>query len=142
MPQATIQVTVLLENQFWAAIFERKDKAGYAVARQVFGDEPTDPELYAFITAHYYQLKFTTPQTFKLIIKRKNPKRMKRDVIKQMAKTKQSSQNNTYAQEVLRLELEKNKKIKKSNAKAEKEAKQQKVFLLKQAKKKKKHRGH
>src|SRR3990167_4096522 len=101
MPQATIQVTVLLENQLWMAIFERKDNTGYAVARQVFGDEPTDPELYEFISTHYYHLKFTAPQEFKLIIKRKNPKRMKRDVIKQMNKVKKSSQCNTYAQEVL-----------------------------------------
>ena len=67
---------------------------------------------------------------------------MKREVRKQMNKIKNSTPTTTYGQEVLRLEIEKNKKIAKANSKAEKGEKQQKRFSLKQAKKKKKHRGH
>ncbi len=142
MKQAVIKATVMLEKSLWIALFERIDKKGYAVARTVFGDEPTDPELYEFISTHFYQLKFTKPQDFKLIIKRKNPKRRQREIRKEMEETKSKLSKTTRAQEVLKLELEKTKKLKKLLSKFEKEAQLQKKFLLRQAKKKKKKRGH
>lgn len=142
MKQATVKVNVLLENALWIAVFERADQAGYAVARVIFGDEPTDPELYEYISTHFYELKFTEPHDFKLIIKRKNYKRMQRDVKREMAAAKSKSSTKTRAQEVLRLALEKNKKARKSQSKAEKEAALEKKFSLRQAKKKQKKRGH
>jgi predicted RND superfamily exporter protein len=138
----TIKATVMLDGPFWVAIFERQDKSHYAVARHVFGKEPTDAELYEFVLTHYDQLKFTTPQDFTLVIKRKNPKRVKREVIKEMEKAKKSLKSSSHAQDVLREELEKNKKIKKSVSKAEKEMQEKRKFDLKQEKKKKKQKGH
>lgn len=44
MKQTVIKATVMLEKYLWVALFERTDIKGYAVARTVFGDEPTDPE--------------------------------------------------------------------------------------------------
>ena len=140
--QYTIKVTVLLESPFWIGLFERNDNEGYGVARKIFGDEPTDAELYQFVSMHFDELKFTEPKDFKLIIKRKNPKRMQREVRHEMAKAKKGLSSTTHAQEVLRLELEKSKKIKKSTSKAEKEALLEEKFQQKQAKRKKKHRGH
>lgn len=140
--QYTIKVTVLLENYFWVGIFERNDSEGYAVARKIFGGEPTDAELYEFVLAHFDELKFTEPQEFKLVIKRKNPKRMQREVKREMEKTKKGLTSTTHAQEVLRLDLEKNKKLKKTISKAEKEDRLEEKFQQKQAKRKKKHRGH
>lgn len=142
MQQQKIQVTVLFEKQFWVGIFERKDGSGYRVARKVFGTEPADSELYEFILKNYHELKFTEPQQFTLIVKRKNPKRVMREVKKEVTKAKRDLPRKSHAQEVLQLELEKNKKIKKTISKAEKEAKQKKLFAQKQAKKKKKVRGH
>lgn len=140
--QYTIKVTVMLENSFWIGLFERNDEAGLAVARQIFGGEPTDAELYEFVLTHYDQLKFSEPHEFKLIIKRKNPKRMQREVRREMEKAKKGLSGETRAQEVLRLDLEKKKKIKKSISKTEKEAFLERKFQLKQEKKKQKQRGH
>lgn len=142
MKQATIKVTILLENSFWVGIFERNDDEGYACARNIFGDEPTDAELYQFVLTHYQQLKFTEPREFKLLIRRKNPKRVQREVRREVEKSKKGIKTTTYAQEVLRLELEKNKKIKRTVSKLEKAATLEKKFQLKQTKKKQKHRGH
>lgn len=142
MKQCTIKVTVLLEDSFWVGFFERNDDEGYAVARKIFGGEPTDAELYDFVLTHFDALKFTEPQDFKLVIKRKNPKRVKREVRREMEKVKKNLFSTTHAQEVLRLDLEKNKKIKKSISKAEREACVEEKFQQKQAKRKKKHRGH
>lgn len=138
----TIKVTVLIENSFWVGIFERTDSEGYAVARKIFGAEPTDAQLYEFVLIHFDELRFTEPQEFQLLIKRKNPKRVQRAVRHEMEKAKKGLPSTTHAQEVLRLELEKNKKLRKMTSKAEKEACQEEKFRQKQEKKKKKHRGH
>lgn len=140
--QQFIKVTVMLEKSFWVGVFERNDAAGFAVARKIFGNEPTDAELYQFILTNYHELKFTEPQEFTLIIKRKNPKRILRDVKREVEKARGSQPKNTHAQEVLRLALEKNKKIKNKVSKAEKQKLIAEKFSLKQEKKKKKHRGH
>ncbi len=137
---ATIKLTIFFENTMWVGIFERTDEKCYVVARVVFGEEPTDPELYAWISNHYQELEFSQPQQFKLIIKRKNPKRLKREVKKFMQRTPSSQL--TYAQDQLKIDLERHKKIKKSISKQEREKQEQHKFLLKQKKKKQKHRGH
>lgn len=140
--QYTIKVTVLIENSLWTAIFERNDPEGYAVARKIFGTEPSDPELYEFVLNNFHELKFTSPQEFKLIIKRKNYKRMQREVKKELSKSKNDAPIVSHAQETLRIELEKNKKIKQTISKAEKELKLKQKFLEKQNKKKEKQKGH
>ena len=138
----SIQVTILLENALWVGVFERNDVEHYAAARHIFGSEPTDAEIYVFISDNYQLLRFTEPHEFKLAIKRKNPKRMQREVKQEMQKAKTSLPRETYAQETLRIDLEKNKKLKKIISKAEKETQLKKKFLERQAKKQKKHRGH
>lgn len=140
--QYTIKVTVLLEKVFWVGLFERNDDAGYAAARKIFGSEPTDAELYDFVITNFNELKFTEPQDFQLIIKRKNPKRKQREVRREMENAKKGLPSTTHAQEVLRHELEKNKILRKSISKTEKEARLEKLFQQKQEKRKKKHRGH
>lgn len=142
MNQTCIKATVVLDKSLWVVLFERMDKKKYSAARAIFGEEPSDPELYEFISIHFYELKFTKPQNFRLIIKRKNPKRMHREVRKEMEKAKAGSPKTTRAHEVLRVELEKNKKLKKTISRAEKEKKLQEKFVLHQVKKKKKKRGH
>ncbi len=124
------------------AIFERTDEKGLAAARAVFGKEPTDPELYEYITEYYAKLRFSEPHSFSLIIKRKNPKRILREVRREMEKAKVGTTKESYAQEVLRLELEKNKQAQKSLTKVQKEQMAQEKFQQRQAKKKKKERGH
>lgn len=138
----SIKATVLFENNFWTGIFERNDQDDYAAARKIFGDEPTDAQLYDFVLNHYDELKFTEPHQFKLIIKRKNPKRVQREVRREMKQARQGLTSTTRAQEVLRIDLEKNKKIRKIISRIEKEAKKEMKFQQKQVKRKKKHRGH
>lgn len=142
MKQYTIKVTVLLENALWIGLFERNDDEGYAVARNIFGSEPTDAELYSFVLAHFDALKFTEPQDFNLVIKRKNYKRIQREVRREMEQVKKGLPKTTHAEEVLRLDLEKNKKIRKTDSRVEKEARLEEKFQQKQAKKKKKQRGN
>lgn len=139
---ATIKATIFFEKRFWVGTFERTDKDGYAVARHIFGAEPTDPEVYEFILNHYLELKFGELKEFHLQIKRMNPKRVQREVRKEMEKIKETTRPSTLAQDYMREELERKKKEKKHRSSAEKQARKDEQFAIKQQKKKEKHRGH
>jgi hypothetical protein len=138
----SIKVTIYLEHPFWVGSFERTDQEGYAVAKKIFGKEPTDPEIYDFVLNNFEELRFGKPTTFKLDIKRKNPKRVLREVKKEMEKLKSSQKPSTMAQDAMREELEKNKKEKKRRSKTQKEEEAKLQFSLKQQKKKEKQKGH
>lgn len=140
--ETRIKVTICPENALWVGIFERADEQGLAAARVIFGKEPTDPELYEWVLSNFDKLKFSTQQQFKLIIKRKNPKRVLREVKKELEKVAGAGRKESFAQEALRLELEKTKKLRKSKSRTEKEAEEAERFSLRQEKKKQKKRGH
>jgi hypothetical protein len=139
---ATIKATIFFERQFWVGSFERTDKEGYTVARHIFGGEPSDIEIHQFVLEHYHELKFGQAKQITVQIHRMNPKRLQREVRREMEKLKETSKPSTLAQDYMREELEKNKKTKKSLTSAEKQARKDQQFSLKQEKKKEKHRGH
>lgn len=107
---ATIKATVFFEKRFWVATFERTDKKGYALAKHIFGKEPSDPEIYNFVLNNYKALKFGEAKTIAIQIKRKNPKRVQREVRREMEKVKETTKPATLAQDYMREELEKKKK--------------------------------
>lgn len=88
---ATIQATIFFDKRYWVGTFERTDKEGYAVARHIFGAEPTDPEVYEFVLTHYQELKFGEPKEFTIEIKRMNPKRVQREVRREMERIKETT---------------------------------------------------
>ncbi len=140
---ATIKATIFFEKRFWIGTFERTDKEGYAVARHIFGAEPSDPEIHAFILNHYQELKFGEFQgEVHIQIQRMNPKRVQREVRREMETMKETTKPSTLAQDYMREEIEKKKKEKKGVSSAEKQARKDEQFALKQEKRKEKHRGH
>ena|ERR1700722_5798686 len=139
---ATIKATIFFDKRFWVGTFERTDKEGYAVARHIFGAEPTDPEVYEFVLHHYHELNFGELKEINLQIKRMNPKRVQREVRREMTKVKETMKPSTFAQEYMREELEKKKKEKKHMSSVEKQARRDEQFEIKQQKKKEKHKGH
>lgn len=137
-----IQATIFFEKKYWVGTFERTDKEGYAVARHIFGAEPADQEVYEFVLHHLQDLPFGSPKEFTLEIRRMNPKRVQREVRREMERAKELSKPSTFAQDYMREELEKKKLEKKKIGAAEKRARQEAQFQLRQEKKKEKHRGH
>lgn len=138
---ATIKATIFLDKRFWVGTFERTDKEGYAVARHIFGAEPSDTEVHEFILNHYHELKFGEAKNITIQIQRMNPKRVQREVRREMARMKETSKPSTLAQDYMREEIEKKKKVKKSINSAEKQARKDEQFSIKQEKRKEKHRG-
>lgn len=139
---ATIKATIFFEKRFWVGTFERTDKEGYAVARHIFGAEPSDPEVHEFVLDHYHELKFGEAKEINIQIQRMNPKRVQREARREMARVKETTRPSTLAQDYMREEIEKKKKEKKNISSALKQARKDEQFALKQQKKKDKHRGH
>lgn len=139
---ATIKATIFFEKCYWVGIFERTDQEGYAVARHIFGAEPSDTEIHEFVLNHYHELKFGDLQEVNIQIQRMNPKRVQREVRREMAKLKETARPSTLAQDYMRDEIEKKKREKKSTSSAEKQARKDQQFQLKQQKRKAKHLGH
>ena len=139
---AIVKVTIFFEKQFWVGTFERTDKEGYTVARHIFGAEPSDPEVYEFVLNNYMKLRFGEAKEVSIQIQRMNPKRVQREVRREMARIKETARPSTLAQDYMREEIEKKKMEKKSISSAEKKARKDDQFSLKQEKRKEKHRGH
>lgn len=139
---ATVKATIFLETRFWVGTVERTDKEGYAVPCHIFGAESSDPEVHEFVLKHYLELKFRKAKEITIQIQRMNPKRAQREVRRKMEKMRETSKSSTLAQDYMREEIEKKKKDRKSISSAEKQARKDEQFFLKQEKRKEKHRGH
>ncbi len=130
--------TIFFEDPYWVAVFERMDESGYAAARFVFGSEPTEAELHQFAIQHFHTLSFS--QSMKIPDMNEGEmgyKRRQRQVRQHM----QQEGVGTYAQRALQAERERMKQVRQEESREEIEARKREKFLLKQAKKKEKHRG-
>jgi len=137
--KGSIKLTICFEKQFWVGIFEKTVNFEYSVARHVFGSEPSDPELYDFLLNGADNMQFTTPNnTGDVVFKKKNPKRMKREVMYGLNKQKLI----TKAHEVIKNNQTENKNLHKHKMSEKNRADALERFLIKQLKKKEKLRGH
>ena len=137
MDKASGKLTVYFEEPFWVGVFERIEDGKLFVAKVTFGADPKDYEVQEYIQKYYFSLKFSPAvETVVKDIKR-NPKRMQREA-KKMLKTGIG----TKSQQALKLQQEQNKLERKVRSKEKKEAEEQRMFELKQQKKREKHKGH
>ena len=114
-----------------------------AAVRQVWdlqhiGAEPKDYEVLEFINRNYYHLQFSPAVETVVKDTRKNPKRAQRDAKKQTMETGIG----TKSQQALKLQREQNKLARKERSKKEREEESDRLFEMKQQKKKEKHKGH
>lgn len=137
MDKATGKLTVFFEDPFWIGVFERTEGSRLSAAKVIFGAEPKDYEIYDFVLNHYYDLQFSPAVDAVIKTTKKNPKRVRRDVKKQM----ENVGIGTKSQQALKLQQEQIKTERKSRSREQKKADVQRQFELKQQKKKDKHRG-
>lgn len=138
MDKVSGKLTVYFDNPFWIGVFERIENGKLSVAKITFGAEPKSYEVLDYILRYYYSLSFSP--TVDTVVKefKKNPKRMQRDARKQVLGTGIG----TKSQQALKLQQEQNKQERKIRSREQKEIDRQRLFVLKQQKKKEKHRGH
>ncbi|MCI9976632.1 YjdF family protein [Clostridioides difficile] len=139
MDKVSGKLTVLFEEPFWIGVFERQDGKKYEACRVVFGAEPKEVEVYEFILERFFSLDFGSIKLEKNITKDKvGYKRMQRKVKKEQEK----ETIGTKAQNALKHQYEERKQDKKILAKDRKEEEKERLFNLKQEKRKSKHKGH
>lgn len=140
MSIATAKLTVLFDPPFWVGLFERQDEGRYEACRVVFGAEPRDAEVYAFLQRDYRTLRFSPSLAAADAEERHvSPKRMQRLIKHQLA---QAQYIGTKAQQALKLQQEEGKLARRSRSRAEREADEARKRALHRAKQKEKHRGH
>lgn len=134
-------LSIFFENPYWVAVLEQISDSQLYVSRYVFGSEPSDAEIYAFVQREYVNLmkQLSEPVALKRVIsKRVNPKRQQRLIQKQVSARGISSQS----QEALRLQRESQKKEKSTRKKRQSQDLKDFKREQKVKKRKQKHRGH
>ena len=94
--------TVFFEEPFWVGVFEHISERKLTVCKVTFGAEPKDYEIYDFVLKNYYRLKFSPAVATDVKEAGRNPKRVQRDVRKQV----QNTGIGTKSQQALRLQQE------------------------------------
>ena len=84
MGNGNCRLTVYFEEPFWIGVFERICDGKLSAAKVTFGAEPKDYEVQEYILKHYYHLCFSPAVAAAVKEARKNPKRVQRDVKKQL----------------------------------------------------------
>ena len=138
MDRVSGKLTIYFEDPFWVGVFERIENRKLSVAKVTFGAEPKDYEVLEFINRNYYHLQFSPAVETVVKDTKKNPKRAQRDAKKQTLETGIG----TKSQQALKLQLEQNKQERKVRSREQREAESQRLFELKQMKKREKHKGH
>lgn len=138
MDKVTEKLTVFFDDPFWVGIFERSEGSKLSAAKVTFGAEPGNYDIYEFILDHYYDLQFSSAVKIAVREETGNPKRKQKDA----RKTMQEKGIGTKSQQALKQQYEQNKQERKVKNREEKAAKEQRLFKLKQQKKKAKQRGH
>ena len=138
MDKEIVKLTVFFEDPFWVGVFEQIEDGKLSVTKMTFGAEPKDYEVQEYILKNYYSLQFSPAVTTVVKETKRNPKRMQRDAKKQM----QEKGIGTKSQQALKMQQEQNKQERKVRSRERKEADEQRMFELKQQKKREKRKGH
>ncbi len=136
MNKVTGSFTVFFEGPFWVGVFERVEDGRLTVCRVVFGAEPKDGEVWAFLLKNYGRLRFSPAVEAPIKKEKKNPKRLQREARKQA-----SGGVGTRSQQALQMQREESKVERKTAGREHKLAEQERRFQLRQQKRREKHRG-
>lgn len=138
MDKVSVSLTVFFEEPFWIGIYQRVSDGKLTVSKITFGPEPKDYEVKDYLLDNWTKLKFSPPVKAKERQDKKvNPKRMQRDVERQLEK----QGTGTKSQQALKLQKEETKTAGREKSRRIKEEEKQRQFELKQQKRKEKHRG-
>ncbi len=131
--------TVYFAPPFWVGVYQRQENGQLRVAKVLFGAEPTDSEVYAFLLEHWQHLVFSPPvAASRRRPSEQNPKRLQRAIAKQLARPGVG----TKAQQAISLARQQEKQQRKTQSRRQKEQEVRQKYALRSQKKKEKHKGH
>ena len=139
MRTATCRITVYFDDPFWAMLYERESGGWYEVSRTVFGAEPKDYEVYAFLLQNWRRLRFSPPvREEKHTPKPDNPKRRQRAA----RRTVKQASVGTKAQQALAAQREQSQQARRVRTREEKEREAEERYEKHRQKRREKHKGH
>ena len=139
MRTVTCRVTVYFDGPFWAMLYERESGGWYEASRTVFGAEPKDCEVYAFLLQNWRRLRFSPPvQAGERTHRPDNPKRRQRAARRAV---KQAGMG-TKAQQALAAQREQGKQACRVRTREEKEREAEERYEKHRQKRREKHKGH
>ncbi|MDY3905920.1 MAG: YjdF family protein [Lawsonibacter sp.] len=131
-------LTVLFQPPFWVGIAQRWTQEGYQAAKETFGPEPSDAQIYQWVLREWHKLRFSraaageAPQA-----SHKNPKRVQREA-REATKCLGAG---TKAQETLSRQREQEGLLRQSLSRERRQEEAERKFRLHQQKKREKKRG-
>lgn len=135
-----MKLTIYFDGSFWCGLVEAETDGHYQVIRYVFGAEPKDADVFAFIAKRLPRLldEAGTVAAEKKSEKKINPKRMQRLINRE----KRQPVVSTKAQLAISELREQTKTLNKAQKKLRKAQAAEARFQQKQTKKHEKHKGH
>ncbi|MBO0448758.1 YjdF family protein [Enterococcus sp. MJM12] len=137
-----MKLTIFFDGSFWCGLVEDEDDGKMKVLKHVFGPEPKDTEVLAFVNTQLLAEMVKAPSVSmaskQVNEHRINPKRLQRLVNKE----KNQPVYSTKAQIAMQKSIEIKKTQRQKAAKAQKQEEAQRRFQLKQEKKLQKKKGH
>ncbi|HEX2905925.1 MAG TPA: YjdF family protein [Phototrophicaceae bacterium] len=137
-----MRLTILFDPPYWVGLLEDERDGYLYAARHIFGAEPSDQEVYAFIQTDFVrlcqQMTVGVPISETAAPRHINPKRRQREVRRELSQLGIA----TKAQEALRLQLEHHKHERQQENREEREAQQTYKRALAREKAKARHKGH
>jgi hypothetical protein len=136
-----MKLTVLFDKPYWIGVLEDERDGNLYVARHIFGAEPSDQIVYAFVLHELLALQ--SRMTVGIPIeaaerKLANPKRMQREIRRELARDSLTRK----AHEAMRLQIETRKQEHRRESRAERETLKNYKRELAREKAKARHRGH
>ncbi|WOC31526.1 MULTISPECIES: YjdF family protein [Caproicibacterium] len=138
MNRTVSKLTVYFEEPFWVAVWERSGAGVYEAGRFVFGAQPKDNEVYAWVLNQSGSLRFGQSSAEGVVEKRSSPKREQRAARRLL----QQNGVGTKAQQALKLQQEQGRQARRIRTRTQKEADRERLFALREQKRREKHRGH
>lgn len=138
METAKAKLTVLFDPPFWAGLFEREAGGRYEACKVIFGPEPSDQEVYQYLLDHYQHLEFSPALPSDSPAERRvSPKRAQRLAARETRETGIG----TRAQQALQLQREQQKTQRQRLSRQNREAEEERRYLLRREKRREKRRG-
>lgn len=135
-----MKLTIYFDGSFWCGLVETEFDGHYQAIRYVFGPEPKDADIFAFIATRLPHLleQSGTVSAKKKPEKKVNPKRMQRLINRE----KRQPVISTKAQRAISDLREQTKADSKALRRQKKAAESEARFQQRQVKKREKHKGH
>jgi hypothetical protein len=135
-----MQLTIFFDSPFWVGVLEEEHAGTLYAARQVFGAEPSDQQVYEFVLHDLAALRAQMVAGVTVAdrpARRINPKRLQREIRHDLAREGVSSK----AHEAMRLQLEQHKQSRQEITREQRDTERERKRVLQRDKARQKHRG-